>query len=161
MVDKMGHQKKKTGRYMSALGTFAVVVTFINEDNTDSHAYIVDEYMCGDFCRDVIKNAESKKMRCGDVFISEFGSSYFGSNHGIVVFDTMDAGLVFVEPQMDFIISNEAFDGMLDDGWYFVETEYYFLEMNFAYYEIDWFENFDDWKFQQTWNTYKIKNNLK
>ena len=63
--------------------------------------YIKDEYVCTDFSAEVNNNADALGIRCAivDMFYPE------GYGHTIVAFETLDRGLVFVEPQFDHEVS--------------------------------------------------------
>jgi len=70
---------------------------FLARDKTDSRAYLEGEYVCFDFAAEVNNNAESEGIRAAYVqirFPKEPG-------HAIVAFETVDKGLVFIEPQSD------------------------------------------------------------
>lgn len=79
--------------------TFAEMQAFLAADTTDQDEYN-DDYVCWNFVADVKQNAYDQGYRCGFVYI-EFPYSA----HAIVCFDTVDQGLVFVEPQHDDIVS--------------------------------------------------------
>jgi hypothetical protein len=76
--------------------TFDEVISFLEEDRTDSNPYIEGEYVCTHFARDVNNNAEDEGIRCAFVAIS-----FPRSAHAIVAFDTTDQGLVYFDPQAD------------------------------------------------------------
>ncbi len=78
--------------------TYKQMLTFLRNDRTDRRDYVAAEYVCEDFAKDVCNNAEEKGMRCAFVAMS-----YPEGGHAIVGFDTVDAGLVYVEPQSDEI----------------------------------------------------------
>ncbi len=77
--------------------TYKQVKDFIAKDETDKNEYIENEYTCFDFSADVNNNAEKEGIRCGMVLI-RFKS---GEGHALVVFETVDKGLIFIEPQDD------------------------------------------------------------
>lgn len=79
--------------------TYSEVMKFINEDQTDSKEYIPGVYVCQDFAADVNLNAESQGIRTAYVAIS-----YPHSAHAIVAFNTVDKGIVYIEPQYDDIV---------------------------------------------------------
>ena len=88
--------------------------TFLAEDATDEQPFIEDMYECKQFSIDLIRNARAKGYRAGYVTLT----NPMGDDHAIVCFDTTDQGYVFVEPQLDFIISATQLKSMLDEGWY-------------------------------------------
>ncbi len=80
--------------------TYSEMQSFISADQTDKNTYDSETYYCFHFCRDVLDNAFSQGLRGGFVYI-EFESAA----HGVVCFDTVDRGLVFVEPQTDEVVN--------------------------------------------------------
>jgi hypothetical protein len=86
--------------------TFEEALRFIETDKTETHNYIVfngvssQEYTCFDYCNDFLTAAFDAELKAGFVYI-EFAESA----HGIVCFDTVDKGLIFVEPQSDDLMS--------------------------------------------------------
>ena len=69
---------------------------FLSDDNTDSAKYVSREYSCSDFAANLNNNAEASGIRAAYVRIR---STEWG--HAIVCFDTVDKGLIFIEPQSD------------------------------------------------------------
>lgn len=78
------------------------VQNFLEEDKTDQHEYIEGDYVCVDYASDVNNNAEEEGIRCAFVDI-RFGDGA----HAIVAFQTIDKGLIYVEPQEDVIITTD------------------------------------------------------
>ena len=76
--------------------TYKEMKEFLARDKTDSNAYIRGEYVCSDFASDVNNNAELEGIRTAYVRIRTEGRS-----HAIVAFQTVDRGLLFVEPMSD------------------------------------------------------------
>ncbi len=76
--------------------TYTEMKAFIASDLTDLNTYNINTYNCYDYTRDVCNNAFSHGFRAGSVYI-EFAQRA----HGLVCFDTVDRGLVFIEPQTD------------------------------------------------------------
>ena len=70
---------------------------FLMRDETNKNEYVDDEYTCWNFAADVCKNAGKENIRCALVYIAF--TNY--TSHAIVAFDTIDFGLVFIEPQTD------------------------------------------------------------
>jgi hypothetical protein len=77
--------------------TYQEVMDFIALDRTDENEYSED-YTCFHFTADVKDNAFHAGYRCGFVYI-EFPDSA----HLIVCFSTLNNGLIFIEPQNDYI----------------------------------------------------------
>ena len=76
--------------------TYKELREFLASDKTDSKQFVRDEYVCFDFASDLNNNAEAHGIRAAYVRIQfqEWG-------HAIVAFETVDRGLVFIEPQSD------------------------------------------------------------
>ena len=79
--------------------TYNEANAFIYSDKTDENTYN-ETYVCYDFTADFIANAFQEGYMCGFVYI-EFSSSA----HAVACFNTTDAGLIYVEPQNDQIIT--------------------------------------------------------
>jgi len=80
--------------------TYRQMVSFIEKDKTEREQYIEDEYICQDFAMDVCNHAEEEGIRCAYVNIL-FPD---GKGHAIVAFNTIDRGLVYIEPQTDELV---------------------------------------------------------
>ena len=78
--------------------TYAEAMAFVDSDQTDKNDYQPFSYVCYDFSADFNNNALNAGFRVGFVYI-EFPESA----HAIVCFDTLDSGLIFIEPQSDDI----------------------------------------------------------
>jgi hypothetical protein len=78
--------------------TYSEMQSFITTDKTDENTYNVT-YECHEFTRDVLKNAFNQGLKAGYVYI-EFAEGA----HALVCFDTVDKGLIFVEPQTDELV---------------------------------------------------------
>lgn len=91
-----GYDKGKISGYSIHDPTYAEMEDFLRRDNTDKNRYNKDNYVCHDFAIDVIKNAEGENIRCAFVYIL-----FSSSDHAIVAFNTIDRGLVYIEPQND------------------------------------------------------------
>ena len=76
------------------------LMSFIKEDKTDKEQYIEDEYVCENFAMDVCNNAEKEGIRCAYVIIH-----YPEGGHTIVAFNTIDKGLIYIEPQSDELVN--------------------------------------------------------
>jgi len=69
---------------------------FLARDKTDSNPFVIGEYVCSDFAAEVNNNAEADGIRAAYVRIR---SKEWG--HALVAFETVDRGLIFIEPQSD------------------------------------------------------------
>lgn len=77
--------------------TYKELMDFLARDKTDLKPSIPGEYVCVDFSAEVNNNAELEGIRAAYV-----GIDYpKGPGHAIVAFETVDRGLIFIEPQTD------------------------------------------------------------
>ncbi|MCJ7571892.1 MAG: hypothetical protein MUO82_08460 [Candidatus Thermoplasmatota archaeon] len=79
--------------------TYSEVLTFLAKDKTDQNEYVIGEYTCVYFSRDVCNNALKQGIRCAYVSLDFADTTFTG--HAIVAFNTTDKGLVYFEPQSD------------------------------------------------------------
>lgn len=83
--------------------TYSEMMSFLRADDTDKAEYIKDEYACTEFATDLCNSAEEEGIRCAYVTLKFAG----GSGHAIVAFDTIDKGLIYIEPQYDDLVRVE------------------------------------------------------
>jgi len=76
--------------------TYKELKEFLAGDKTDSNLFIKGEYVCFDFAAELNNNAEANGIRAAYVRIH---SKEWG--HAVAAFETVDRGLVFIEPQSD------------------------------------------------------------
>ena len=76
--------------------TYKELMSFLASDNTDAHPYIDGQYVCFDFAADLNNNADAAGVQAAYVRLR---STDWG--HAVVAFNTVDRGLVFIEPQSD------------------------------------------------------------
>ncbi len=76
--------------------TYKELKEFLASDKTDSNPFISGEYVCSDFAAQVNNNAEAGGIRVAYVRIR--GKKWA---HAVVAFETVDRGLIFIEPQSD------------------------------------------------------------
>ena len=50
--------------------TFDEAISFLAEDRTDANEYVMDQYICSHFARDVNSSADSRGIRCAYVDLS-------------------------------------------------------------------------------------------
>jgi len=81
--------------------TYQEAMDFTARDLTDENEYQEGIYTCSDFSSDFNNNAEAAGYRCAFVYIEYTGD--FG--HSIVAFDTVDQGMVYIEPQFDKVVT--------------------------------------------------------
>lgn len=82
---------------------YADVMDFLDNDTTDSNEYTID-YDCTQFSHELIRNAISKGIFACIVNIEIDLEDSPYSGHDIVAFDTVDAGVIYVEPQTDAVV---------------------------------------------------------
>lgn len=99
--------------------TYEEMQVFLASDTTDLHPFIEGTYECKQFCFDLIRNARQQGYRAGYVTLS----NPQGDDHAIVCFDTIDVGLVFVEPQLDLILSTAHLSNMLTEQSYSIPVK--------------------------------------
>ena len=83
--------------------TYSEMMRFLKDDDTDKAEYIKGEYECTGFATDLCNRAEEKGVRCAYVSI-RFPD---GRGHAVVAFDTIDKGLIYIEPQYDDFVEIE------------------------------------------------------
>ena len=83
--------------------TYKELREFLEHDKTDSNLYIKGVYMCADFAADLNNNAERRGIRAAYVIVRARAWS-----HALVAFETVDRGIVFVEPISDTYVKVEA-----------------------------------------------------
>jgi len=76
--------------------TYKELREFLADDKTDSKPFISGEYVCFDFAAELNNNAEAKGIRAAYVRLRSKEWA-----HAVVAFETVDRGLVFIEPQSD------------------------------------------------------------
>jgi hypothetical protein len=104
--------------------TYQEMMDFISSDDTNQNTYSTD-YICFDFAADVINNAFLEGYRCGFVYVT-----FPNSDHGMMCFDTVDQGLIFIEPQDDNILTLIVGEPLFDR----------------TFYEIDWDDTIVDYR---------------
>lgn len=80
--------------------TYAQVIAWLKKDATNTMPNS-DQFNCVDYAAVVNNNAALDGLKCGFVYIE----NDVGVAHIIVVFDTTDKGLVYIEPQFDWVIA--------------------------------------------------------
>jgi hypothetical protein len=80
--------------------TYQEMLNFLATDQTNLNQADPNNYTCQNFAGDVINNAYKIGIRAGYVWL-EFPQTA----HGLICFQTVDKGLVYVEPQNDQVVS--------------------------------------------------------
>ena len=94
-------QESNSGKPVSRLvethnPTYDELMEFLRADKTDSNAYIDGHYVCFDYAADLNNNADAAGIQAAYVRLR---STDWG--HAVVAFDTIDRGLIYIEPQSD------------------------------------------------------------
>lgn len=80
--------------------TYKEMLSFISSDKTDQRQYVEGEYICLNFAMDVCNSAEEKGIRCAYVSLWYPNEQ----SHAIIAFNTIDKGLIYIEPQSDELV---------------------------------------------------------
>lgn len=99
--------------------SYQELVEFLETDETALHPFIEGTYECKHFSIDLIRNARAQGYRAGYVSLS----NPRGNDHAIVCFETTDNGLVFVEPQLNLLITSEELKDMLENKLYSIKVQ--------------------------------------
>lgn len=83
--------------------TYKEMREFLGRDKTDLNTYIKGVYMCTDFSADLNNNAEREGIRAAYVIVRARAWS-----HALVAFETVDRGVIFVEPMSDTHVKVEV-----------------------------------------------------
>ena len=113
--------------------TYKEMVDFINTDTTDTKEY-TNDYVCHNFSMDVIKDAKAQGLEAGYVTIQSTPV-----NHAIVIFQTTDKGIYYLEPQADVIFSQIQMDAFLSQGRYKLNNDKGGMNIPLESYSINWF----------------------
>lgn len=76
--------------------TYAELMAFLVNDKTDEKPYIDGEYVCFEYAAELNNNADAVGIQAAYVRLR---SNDWG--HAVVAFQTVDRGLIFIEPQSD------------------------------------------------------------
>lgn len=83
--------------------TFQELKDFILRDPISRNKFVLNEYECRHFATEVNNNAEVEGLRCAFVLLC-----FDRGQHAVIAFDTIDRGLVYIEPQTDAVIHPEV-----------------------------------------------------
>jgi len=94
-------QESNSGKPVSRLvethnPTYDELMAFLRADKTDSNPYIDGHYVCFDYAAELNNNADAAGIQAAYVRLR---STDWG--HAVVAFDTIDRGLIYIEPQSD------------------------------------------------------------
>jgi hypothetical protein len=82
--------------------TYQELMEFLAADAVNDNVYVSGTYVCFDYTAELNNNADAEGIRAAYVRIR--GEAWA---HAIVAFDTVDRGLVFIEPQSDMKVDLE------------------------------------------------------
>ncbi len=91
---------RKGDSYNLRAHTYKEVMSFLAADLTNTKKYVKGEYTSEHFSRDVNNAAKEKGLLCAFVFVVYPD----GKQSVLVAFQTIDAGLVFINPQDDKVM---------------------------------------------------------
>jgi len=103
--DSNGYDKGYNNGVIAGVGTgyelrdptYSEMKQFLQEDNTDKNKYVEGNYTCTDYAADLNNNAMHAGYNVAYTYI-EYPD---GTGHAIDAFQTVDKGLIFIEPQYD------------------------------------------------------------
>jgi len=87
--------------------TFEELQTFLRVNQIDKNEYQKHLYNCVSFTKDLLLDAKGRGIR-GYFVIIELPKS--DPHHAIAMFETVDKGTVYIEPQNDNILNPTTFD---------------------------------------------------
>ena len=97
-------------RYLS----WSQLVKFLSDDHTNWNEYDLETYNCVDYAVDLAENARNENIKVRLVGVDFVGQP---TGHAFVEFETIDRGIIFVEPQGDNTYSNVKIGNQLCDDW--------------------------------------------
>jgi hypothetical protein len=79
--------------------TWAELISFLKEDNTDEIIYDYNSFVCADFAECLHNNAEAAGIKAGYVCVTLGPADYRSTigGHALNIFETSDRGLVFID----------------------------------------------------------------
>lgn len=92
----LGSKEGITTRVELRNPTYKELKEFLARDKTDSIPYVSGQYVCFDYTAELNNNAEANGIRAAYVRIRAKEWA-----HAVVAFQTVDRGLIFIEPQSD------------------------------------------------------------
>ena len=97
-------EKLQTGdKYDLHDPTYIEIRDFIRTDKTDEIPYENDTFDCEHFAQLLNNNSKDHGIRCAYVVLYFYGTN---GGHAIIGFNTVDRGMVYVEPQSDEWVEN-------------------------------------------------------
>lgn len=80
--------------------TYIEALQFTESDQTDKNLYKDQTYTCANYAADFKTNAGKAGYKCGYVRVL-----FADSSHALNCFNTTDHGLIFIEPQLDELVT--------------------------------------------------------
>lgn len=104
IADMVGNQNIASDYHIVELKnpTSEEVKDFITRDPTNRNKWVRNAYECRHFATDVCNDARDAGLNCAFVLLC-----YEKGQHAVVAFDTVDRGLVYIEPQTNMVIYPE------------------------------------------------------
>ena len=99
IVGADGHYIRLTNNPGAHDPTWGELEEFLREDDTDTIAYDMSNFVCADFAERLHNNAERAGLRAAYVLITLGPCDYYRTigGHALNAFDTTDRGLVFID----------------------------------------------------------------
>lgn len=110
---------------------YAEVMAFIDEDDTDEDLYVIHDHDCTQFSNTVIRNALDRGLfACAvDISFDTDDDGVVDRGHMIVVFNTIDRGIIYIDPQTDEVIDMHVGMDYWDEGYYVLQYDSCFEKM--------------------------------
>lgn len=108
-------------RYEMHDPTYIEVKDFIRQDKTEKIPYDDETFICADYASVVNNNAEDIGMRCCYIALN-----FEEDGHSLVGFNTIDKGMIFIEPQSDEWVKNLEVGNDYWTGCVIPESGYYY-----------------------------------
>jgi len=80
--------------------TYSEVMSFVADNQIDKNPYVIGTYTCWNFAADFKSDTFEAGYRCGLVYLG-----FPDDAHTIICFDTVDMGVIYIEPQTDEFVS--------------------------------------------------------
>ncbi len=94
--------------------TLQEAIQFIIEDKTNEKEFSEPEFTCDYFATETANNAKKRGIRAGTVWMNMEKDK----GHSIIVFNTIDRGEVYFEPQVDMPVAKP------EKGGYYLKNPY-------------------------------------
>jgi hypothetical protein len=114
---------------------------FINHDDTDKQEYDPENYHCLHYSRDLLLNARKEGFISGIVYLYPRDDPWRTeeAGHALLCFYTSDQGLVYVDPQMDYVFFEQDMNRMQAKRKYDVQFGSYYFSVDFDMIYREWY----------------------